>query len=291
MKVIALISGGKDSTFNMMECVKRGHEIVALVNLRPPHSLSVHNENNRNGNEGNVNTGDDDDNIVQEIDSYMYQSVGNEMIDMYAEAMQLPLYRANITGKVLNTNLEYEASDAGDEVEDLYRILKRVKDELESTNGGDGYTVDAVSSGAILSTYQKNRVENICERLGMQSLAYLWKRNQAELLQDMIDSGLDAMLIKVACQGLDPHKHLGKRLSEMQPHLLALESKFGANVCGEGGEYESLTLDCPLFPRKRIVIDESVVKMHSNDAFAPVGYLMFKRFHLEDKQQQPHGSQ
>ncbi len=27
MKVIALISGGKDSTFNMMECTKRDHEI------------------------------------------------------------------------------------------------------------------------------------------------------------------------------------------------------------------------------------------------------------------------
>ncbi len=35
MKVIALISGGKDSTFNMMECMKHGHDIVALVNLKP----------------------------------------------------------------------------------------------------------------------------------------------------------------------------------------------------------------------------------------------------------------
>lgn len=44
MKVIALCSGGKDSTFNMMECVRNGHEIVALINLRPPTSLSVQNE-------------------------------------------------------------------------------------------------------------------------------------------------------------------------------------------------------------------------------------------------------
>ena len=36
MKVVALISGGKDSTFNMMECVAQGHEIVALANLYPP---------------------------------------------------------------------------------------------------------------------------------------------------------------------------------------------------------------------------------------------------------------
>ena len=52
----------------------------------------------------------------------------------------------------------------------------------------------------------------------MQSLAYLWKRNQAELLQDMIDSGLDAMLITSNLVGFftdsvasvinPPHKHV-----------------------------------------------------------------------------------
>ena len=35
MKVLALISGGKDSCFNMMQCVAAGHDIVALGNLYP----------------------------------------------------------------------------------------------------------------------------------------------------------------------------------------------------------------------------------------------------------------
>lgn len=148
----------------------------------------------------------------------------------------------------------------------------------------NSYSIGGISSGAILSTYQKNRVENICARLGVESLAYLWKRNQPELLQEMIDTGIDAILIKVACMGLDPQKHLGKSLVEMKPHLMELESKYGANVCGEGGEYESLTLDCPLFKTKRIRIDEFELKIHSNDAFAQVGYLVFKKFHLELKQ-------
>ena len=270
MKVIALISGGKDSTFNMMECVKNGHEIVALVNLRPPNSQSVLNEQAKGENTE----------LVQELDSYMYQSVGNEIIESYAECMELPLYRASITGQVINTNLEYEPSNERDEVEDLYRILKTAKEELEAKHG---YTVDGVSSGAILSTYQKNRVENICARLNMTSIAYLWERNQAALLQDMIDSGINAILIKVACYGLVPSKHLGKSIAEMRPFLLDLEKQFGANVCGEGGEYESLTLDCPLFKKKRIVIDETETKIHSNDAYAQVGFLLLKKFHLEDK--------
>jgi diphthine-ammonia ligase len=254
MRVIALISGGKDSTFNMMECIRHGHEIVALVNLKP--SSDKH-----------------------ELDSYMYQSVGNETLDLYAEAMGLPFYRDEITGTTKLTALTYEPSCADDEVEDLYRILKRVKHELEAKNN---YTVDAVSSGAILSTYQKNRVENVCERLGLVSLAYLWSQNQRDLLNNMIDSGVDAILIKVACMGLKPNMHLGKSLREMRDYLFDLETKFGMNVCGEGGEYESLTLDCPLF-KKKICIDVSETVMHSDDAFAPVAYLKLKQFHLIDK--------
>ena len=225
-------------------------------------------------------TSETNQDLIQELDSYMYQSVGNEILDLYAEAMELPFYRADITGKVLNTDLEYKPNEEKDEVEDLYRILKHVKEELEAKNG---FKIEGVSSGAILSTYQKNRVENICERLNMTSLAYLWSRNQSELLNEMIDSGINAILIKVACFGLDPEKHLGKTLSEMKPHLKKLEGEFGANVCGEGGEYESLVLDCPLFKRKKIVIDEYQLCIHSNDAFAKVGYLLLKKFHLEDK--------
>ena len=36
MKVVALVSGGKDSCLNMLHCVANGHQIVALANLRPP---------------------------------------------------------------------------------------------------------------------------------------------------------------------------------------------------------------------------------------------------------------
>ncbi len=31
------------------------------------------------------------------------------------------------------------------------------------------------------------------------------------------------------------------------------KNKFGLNVCGEGGEYETFTLDCPLFSKKIVV--------------------------------------
>lgn len=67
---------------------------------------------------------------------------------------------------------------SGDEVEDMLVLLSEVKRQIPS--------VSAVSSGAIASDYQRLRVENICSRLGLISLAYLWKQDQSLLLQEMV---------------------------------------------------------------------------------------------------------
>ena len=43
---------------------------------------------------------------------------------------------------------------------------------------------------------------NRCSRLGLSPLAYLWQRNQKELLKEMIDCKIDAIIIKVATMGM-----------------------------------------------------------------------------------------
>ena len=60
-----------------------------------------------------------------------------------------------------------------------------------------------------------------CRRLSLTPLCYLWQRDQADLLSEMIDMGMEAILIKVAGIGLKP-QHLGKTLKEMQPTLVKL---------------------------------------------------------------------
>ncbi|KAB0799176.1 hypothetical protein PPYR_07056 [Photinus pyralis] len=246
MKVVGLISGGKDSCYNLMQCVAAGHEIVALANLMPQSKT--------------------------EIDSYMYQSVGHEAIDLIAEAMQLPLYRKEITGDSKSVGINYSYT-SDDEVEDLFELLQNVKDDMP---------IEGVSVGAILSDYQRNRVENVCSRLQLTPLAYLWQRNQQELLCEMIKCEVDAIVIKVAALGLEPSRHLGRSLRLLEPHLMAMHDKYGLNVCGEGGEYETLVLDCPLFG-SRIVIEASEVILHSANPIAPVGFLKLNKLKLEPK--------
>jgi diphthine-ammonia ligase len=101
----------------------------------------------------------------------------------------------------------------------------------------------------------------------------------------MIDSQLHAVLVKVAALGLEPHRHLGRSLAQLQPHLRRIAAQFGGNICGEGGEYESLTLDCPMFTKGRLVLRDWEVVMHSPDAVAPVGILHPKLFVVEPKGQ------
>lgn len=246
MRVVALVSGGKDSTYNMMQVTAEGHQVIALANLHPKDK--------------------------DELDSYMYQTVGHQGIEKLAQAMELPLYRKITRGNSINTKGSYEPTE-DDEVEDLYELLRQVKEEQN---------VDAVAVGAILSDYQRVRVENVCNRLKLISLAYLWRRDQTELLAEMIESQVCAIIIKVAALGLMPDRHLGKSLKEMQPHLLKMKDKYGLNVCGEGGEYETFTLDCPLF-KSRIVVDDVQTVISSADPVCPVGYLNFTKLRLVPK--------
>ena len=65
-------------------------------------------------------------------------------------------------------------------------------------------------------------------------------------------------MVHVAANGLDK-SWLGRRIDEAAAVELAkLGEKYGINVCGEGGEYESLVVDAPWF-KERLVIDEAEV--------------------------------
>ncbi|CEL96052.1 unnamed protein product [Vitrella brassicaformis CCMP3155] len=252
MKVVGLISGGKDSIFNLHCCVAMGHDLVALAHLKPPHH-------------------------TLESDSWMYQSVGAEVVEAIATCIDRPLIQRTITGVPRATGtLGYDVT-AGDEVEDLRLLLQSVKDAYPDVCG--------VACGAILSDYQRLRVEHVCGRLGLCVLALLWKQPQVALLDQMIACGMEAVLVKTASMGLK-RAHLGRTIADLRPHFHQLHGAFGFHVCGEGGEYETITTDCPLY-KKRLVIDASETVTHTDDGIAPVLLLHVTKWHLEDKTPSP----
>ncbi|EJD53709.1 adenine nucleotide alpha hydrolases-like protein [Auricularia subglabra TFB-10046 SS5] len=257
MKFVGLLSGGKDSCFNLLHCVQNGHELVAAATLGPAPGKGA-------------------------LLPLRKSSLAHATADapLIARALDVPLYRQVIAGTAIELGNEYggrtrqDASHvAGDETEDLFELLSNVKAHHPNVEG--------VSIGAILSNYQRVRMEHVCRRLGLTPLCYLWQRDQPELLSEMIEAGMECILIKVAGIGLMT-KHLGKTLAQMQPTLLKLNDQYGLHVCGEGGEYETFTLDCPLF-KQRIQVQETETVIHSDSAFGTVAFLKFTSAALVDK--------
>ncbi|KAE8149263.1 hypothetical protein BDV25DRAFT_167938 [Aspergillus avenaceus] len=274
LNVIALISGGKDSLYSILHCIRNGHKVVALANLHPPLPSKKDADPVPEG-EGEE---EEDD-----MDSFMYQTIGHSVIPLYEPALGLPLYRAPISGGAVDTSRIYrndapdqmaEEVEAGreDETESLIPLLRRVMAAHPEAN--------AVSAGAILSTYQRTRIENVAARLGLTPLAWLWMYpvlpapverkglpSDAGLLEDMAAVGCEARIIKVASGGLDEgflwgdvsgaNGALRRRIVKGMMRF-AGEDVRGA-VLGEGGEYESLAVNGPSFLwKRRIEIGETV---------------------------------
>ncbi|WWD00870.1 hypothetical protein V866_007808 [Kwoniella sp. B9012] len=255
-KVIGLVSGGKDSCFNLMHCVANGHEIVALATLTPEPG-------------------------VDELDSHLYQSVGTHLLPLIAKSMNLPLYTRIIKGKAVSKGAEYGSrlqggegsGEKGDETEDLTELLKEVMSAHPDAT--------ALSSGAILSTYQRLRIEHVCSRLNLVSLAYLWQSQQMPLLNKMLSCEMEVVLMKVAGVGLGT-KVVGKTLGEIMPLLTRLEQTYGSHPAGEGGEYETLTLSTPLFSH-RVKLTKTKTIVTDPEPY-PVAYLKVEDAELEAKE-------
>jgi predicted ATP pyrophosphatase (TIGR00289 family) len=164
-------------------------------------------------------------------DSWMFHTINLNLTPLLAEAMGKRLVTAPTSGE-------------------KEKELKALRETLSTLD------VDGVVTGALASTYQKSRVDAICQDLGLAHLSPLWGRDPKEVLWEEIAVGMEIILTAVAAAGLD-EGWLGRRLDEKAARELGrLNERYRLNVCGEGGEYESLVLDAPWF-RSRLKIIEA----------------------------------
>lgn len=127
--------------------------------------------------------------------------------------------------------------------------LRVLRDSIELVHD----EVDGLLIGAARSRAQYESFRGLCRDLGLKLIAPLWMRDPMALLDEMISSGLVAMIVGVAAMGLG-RELLGRIIDmEVVGLLRSLSKRYGVNPLGEGGEIETLVLDSPLF-RKRIEI-------------------------------------
>ena len=164
-------------------------------------------------------------------DSYMFHTVNIDATKLQAEAWGIPYVETPTKG-----------------------IKEKELDDLKKTLST--LHIDGVVTGAIASKYQADRVNKLCHELGLTHLSPLWGKEREQLLHDMLGSGMKIIFSAVAAHGLD-QTWLGEPITpERVAKLKSLNQMYGVDMCGEGGEYESLVLDAPWFTR-RIEITEA----------------------------------
>ena len=121
----------------------------------------------------------------------------------------------------------------------------------------EGLDVEGIVTGAIWSDYQWDRMNMVCGDLGLKLIAPLWRKDQDMLMDQMLDAGIEAVIVGCYAEGFD-ESWLGRPIdAETVKDLKRLRAKYHISIMGEGGEYESMALYSPLYSKRlRIVSSE-----------------------------------
>lgn len=179
-------------------------------------------------------------------DSHVFHTPNLDVTRLAAEAMGLPLHEIAVSGE---PEREVEELEAG-----LRPLMA-------------GGLIDGLLAGAIASDYQWARLNEVGHRLGVACVTPLWRVDPERVLRDELASGLKFMMVAAQSEGLD-EKWLGHTFDEpLLERLVARAREFRFNVAGEGGEYETLVTDGPLFSRRIRVEAYHVVEGASSSYF------------------------
>jgi diphthine-ammonia ligase len=194
--------------------------------------------------------------VSENKESYMFHTPNIDLTSLQAQALELP----QIT-KITQGEKEKELLDLEDVI----------------GQAAKKYQIEGVVSGAIESVYQAERVQRICNRLGLWCFNPLWKHEQKALLEELLEKKFNVIISGIFAYPFD-EKWLGKQIDiEIIGRLIELQQKYGISPSGEGGEIETTVLDAPLF-RKKVEILEYCIEAKGNS-----GVLNIKRARLVPK--------
>jgi diphthine-ammonia ligase len=167
-------------------------------------------------------------------ESFMFHTPSISKVGKQAEMMDIPLIKFASRG------------EKEKELEDLENAI---------VNAIDKYDIEGVVTGAVESVYQASRVQKICNRLNIECFNPLWQKDQIELLEDLIKDKFEVIISGVFAYPLD-EKWLGRKIDKkFIEEAKKLCEKYGISPSGEGGEFESFVLNCPLFKKELKVVD------------------------------------
>jgi len=166
-------------------------------------------------------------------ESYMFHTPSIKKTKYQAKVMNLPLILKKTKG------------EKEKELKDLEIAIREAKKR---------YKIKGVVSGALASNYQKSRIESICKKLKLKSLTPLWHKNEFKYLNEIIKNKFQVIITAVSAYPLNA-SWLGREIdTKFIENIYEMCKKHKIHPVGEGGEFETFVLDCPLFERPLKVI-------------------------------------
>ncbi|MFO7677514.1 MAG: diphthine--ammonia ligase [Thermoplasmatota archaeon] len=173
----------------------------------------------------------------QNLESYMFHTPSITQVKKQAEVMNTPLI-------IKETKGEKEI-----ELKDLIQLIQQAKQQ---------YNIQAIVTGTVESIYQSTRIQTICDNLDLECFNPLWQKNQIELLHDLIKNNFKILITGVFAYPLTK-EWVGKIINEsLIKEVINLNEKYCINPAGEGGEFESFVLNCPLFSRPLTIKEKKI---------------------------------
>lgn len=170
-------------------------------------------------------------------ESYMFHTPNIDITALQAEALDLPLMVKVTEGK---------------KEEELVDLEEAIAEAIRK------FGIEGLVTGAVESVYQSERIQRICNRLGIECFNPLWKRDQKALLEELVEKHFKVIISGIFAYPLD-ERWLGKEINiELIEKLVALQHEYGISPAGEGGEIETTVLDAPLFKKKIEILDYTV---------------------------------
>lgn len=191
--------------------------------------------------------------IPDRFDSWMFHRPNVELAGIQAKCLNLPWQCINVSGE---KNLE----------------LNELKTFLSSKNG-----IDGIATGVIASRYQREKIEDLCESLNLKPIFPLWGKSELSLLKEIVSLNFEVYFTSVSAEGIGK-EWLGRRLDiESINLLMKIKEKYGINISGEGGEYETFVCDSPLFKMRMKILEAETIWRRN------YGYWIIKKYILLPK--------
>ena len=175
-------------------------------------------------------------------ESFMFHTPSISGVKQQARVMNIPLIVQKTEGKK-------EA-----ELADLQKAIKKAKQK---------YKIDAIVTGALHSIYQASRIQKICNKLNLECFNPLWQKDEFEYLNELIKNKFKIIITGVFAYPLDKNWLARKIDKDFIKQIKELNKKYKIHPAGEGGEFETFVLDCPLF-QKSLKITNSKISGEKN---------------------------